>query len=99
MQCWHGGLRSIAQLNESLGMLIAEFLSSGDRGEAERSLRELTARPYHHEFVRRCVDAAYEHPENIDKVCALLAHMSESGAGLMHALMTVADDSGCSDHV
>lgn len=90
LQCWHGGLRTIPQLNESLDMLVKEFVTSGDRGEAERSLRELNAQPYHHEFVRRCVDAAYEHPENKDKICALLAHMSGSGATRCAALVTAA---------
>ena len=80
MQCWHGGLRTVAQLNSSMSMLLEEFMSSGDLAAAERSLHELDVRPYHHEFVRRCVDAAYEQPAQIDKVVKLLAHMSESGA-------------------
>ena len=63
-----------------MSMLVKEFVSSGDLAEAERSLHELDARPYHHEFVRRCVDAAYEQPAQVDKVVKLLAHMSESGA-------------------
>lgn len=62
-----------------MAMLIQEFLASGDAGEAERSLHELDAPSYHHEFVRCCVDAAFEHPEKAASVCKLLAHMSNSG--------------------
>ena len=80
MQCWHGGFKTITQLNESLEMLVREFLSNGDLAEAERSLHELNTKPYHHEFVRRCLDAAFEHPEQKDEVVKLLKHMCTSGA-------------------
>jgi MA3 domain len=78
-QCWHGGLRTITQLNESVGMLIDEYLTNGDAGEAERSLHELGAKSYHHEFVRRCVEAAYCQPAALPRVAALFAHMANSG--------------------
>jgi hypothetical protein len=80
MQCWHGGLRTIGQLNSSVDMLILEFLQSSDFAEAERSLHELNAKYYHHEFVRRCVDAAYAEPKKQEAIIALLQHMSHSGA-------------------
>jgi hypothetical protein len=79
MQCWHGGFKTISQLNESLEMLISEFLTNVDVAEAERSLHELNAKEYHHEFVRRCVDAAFEHPDKLDRVVSLLRHTCNSG--------------------
>lgn len=80
MQCWHGGFKTITQLNESIEMLVREYLVNGDLAEAERSLHELATKPYHHEFVRRCFDAAFEHPEHKERVAALLRHMCSSGA-------------------
>ena len=79
-QCWHGGFKTISQLNGSIDMLIREFLANGDLAEAERSLHELASKPYHHEFVRRCFDAAFERPERRDAVARLLQHMCTSGA-------------------
>jgi hypothetical protein len=60
-------------------MLISEFLSNADVAEAERSLHELAAKEYHHEFVRRCADAAFEHPDQLDQVVTLLRHMCNTG--------------------
>ena len=80
VQCWHGGPRTTPELRKHMGLLIQEYLANSDAAEAERSLHELDAPSYHHEFVRCCVDAAFEQPAKVTPICTLLAHMSHSGA-------------------
>ena len=89
VQCWHGGLRNVQQLQSNFTDVVKEFLASGELAEAVRSLHELGAKAYHHEFVRRCVDAAYEKPEAREKVVALLQHLSTSGVPSVSCSLSV----------
>ena len=42
-------------------------------------LADLDAPHYHHELVKDAVELGFEQPDKMDKVAALLAHLSNSG--------------------
>lgn len=63
-----GGLRPVASLVRSMGLLLQEYLSSDDTLEAARCLKELEVPHFHHELVYEAVvlalEAANEETEN-----------------------------------
>ena len=62
-----------------MNLLLMEFLSSGDKNEAIRCLKELEVPHFHHELVYEAIvmvlDKATQHCT--DMMCGLLHHMSE----------------------
>lgn len=77
--CWHGGLQTIEQLNGQMKMIVAEYVTAADVGEAVRSLHELCVPHYHHEFVRRVLEGAFEAPNARESLVRLLQHVAETG--------------------
>lgn len=81
--CWHGGARTIEQLRESMQSLIKEYQCNNNAREAGRCLLELGVPHYHHEFVKRCLLAAFEAEDASAgvgaKVMDLLKNMDETG--------------------
>jgi len=91
--------------------LLCEFLVSGDLAEAERCVRLLQCAYYHHELVKRCVQAvADKEAEQQARVGALLVHLHsvevlssvqiQSGLSKVHAnLADLSLDAPCAPAV
>jgi hypothetical protein len=88
LQCWHGGLRTVAGLKASMKALISEYLTNPDipasLAEAHHSLAELAVPHYHHEYTKLLLSAAFDHPDKRDAVAHLLKYHSDSGAPPAH---------------
>ena len=84
MQCWHGGLRTVARLKQSMRAIVKEYVTNPDSPaslrEAQRALREMAVPHFHHEYVKQCLAAAFDHPQAAPAVATLLQFHSKSGA-------------------
>jgi hypothetical protein len=83
MQCWHGGLRTVARLKQSMRAMVKEYLANPDcpasLREAHQSLRELAVPHYHHEYIKQILSAAFDHPQQVGVLATLLQFHSTSG--------------------
>ena len=84
MQCWHGGLRTVARLKQSMHAMVKEYLANPESlaslRESQQSLRELMVPHYHHEYIKQCLSAAFDRPQQVPAVASLLQFHSNSGA-------------------
>ena len=79
LNCWHGGLHTIEQLQSKMRMAVQEYLVTTDISEAVRCLHDLAVPYYHHEFVRLVIEAIFEAPTKAAVLTDLLAKLSDSG--------------------
>ncbi|CAG5098605.1 Oidioi.mRNA.OKI2018_I69.XSR.g15816.t1.cds [Oikopleura dioica] len=82
--CWGtaiGGFTDTSVLTEKIRELLKEFLSSGDKDEASKCLRELDVPHFHHELVFEAILIAMEaEDENvINQMTWLLQYMFKEG--------------------
>lgn len=86
MQCWHGGLRTVARLKSSMHAMVKEYLANPDSPaslrEAHQSLRELSVPHFHHEYIKQILSAAFDHAPQVTALANLLQYHSTSGAQL-----------------
>lgn len=84
MQCWHGGLRTVASLKKSMHATVKEYLANPESPaslrEAQQSLRELAVPHYHHEYIKQILSAAFDRPQQVAALASLLHFHSNSGA-------------------
>ena len=85
VQCWHGGVESVEDLKAAFKAMILEHCTNPDWREVKRSLQELTAPHYHHEFVKQALAAAFERPKAINALVDLLQRLYNSGVPDVHA--------------
>eukprot|EP00892_Ulva_mutabilis_P003777 jgi/Ulvmu1/1771/UM118_0010.1 len=79
LKCWHGGVETVEDLKAGFKAMILEHCTNPDWREVKRSLQELAAPHYHHEFVKQALAAAFERPKATDALVDLLQHLSYSG--------------------
>lgn len=75
-----GDLQSVKQLKREASTLVAEFLTTGDKEEADRCVRKLSAQTFHFQLVRQALRMALSAREGEQKkIEELLAYFSKSG--------------------
>jgi len=82
--CWGtaiGGFTDTTVLTEKIRELLKEFLSSGDKDEASKCLRELDVPHFHHELVFEAIMIAMESEDEnvINQMTWLLQYMFKEG--------------------
>jgi len=77
--CWHGGGLSLGELRGQMKAALDEYMTSGIVAEVAQVLADLDVPHYHHELVKDAVELGFEQPDKMDKIAALLAHLSNSG--------------------
>ena len=73
-------METVEDLKASFKAMVLEHCTNPDWREVKRSLQELAAPHYHHEFVKQALAAAFERPKATDSLVSLLRHLSDSGA-------------------
>jgi len=75
-----GDLESVKRLKEEVSLLVEEFLSSGDKEEADRCVRKLNAPSFHFQLVKQALRMAMaKGAEDRKKILSLLAFFSQTG--------------------
>eukprot|EP01135_Chromosphaera_perkinsii_P010416 Nk52_evm88s2118 gene=Nk52_evmTU88s2118 len=76
-----GGRKPVKLLIKRIGLLLAEYISSGDMKEAERCIKDLAVPHFHHEIVFEaiCLALTDNKEPSIEKISKLLGHVNQSG--------------------
>lgn len=82
--CWGtaiGGFTDTSTLSEKIRELLKEFVSSGDKDEATRCLKDLDVPHYHHELVYEAILISMEEEDDrvINSMTWLLQYMYKEG--------------------
>jgi len=74
-----GDLSSVKRLKEEVTLILEEFLINGDFNEADRSIRELNAQPFHPQVVKQNIRLALtKDGDDRKNLMSLLAFFSKS---------------------
>jgi len=75
-----GDLRSVKRLKKEIGLILEEYLTTGDIEEAEKCVRKLNAPSFLFQFVRQALRAALQYGNsNQKRICKLVESWFKSG--------------------